>query len=488
MAPDPRVQHLLRRAGYGASAAEAATFSDRGFAATLEALVDYHRVPDDVDAFIGQPGYAAVTPSAGAMEPFSPATSINDARQRWLFRMVHTRRPLQEKMALFWHQHFATAYSKIANAVGGVFATRMMSATRAEHPGGLWSQLQLFRDYALPNFRDLLFEVAKDPAMLYWLDGRLNTRARPQENFAREVMELFTIGVGQFAESDVYAGARVFTGWNLQIAGEPRDPNGFAQFFYNAAQHDTNAKTFSFPIYEDGSKTIPARAASGGMQDGLDLIAALARHPETGRRLARKLWAFFISEIRPADEAFVARIANTYTLGDCHMAPVVRAVLSSPEFDAPENHFARFSWPVEYVARTLKEVGAAGFTLNSALSPLSNMGQQLFEPPDVAGWERGTAWFTTAAMLARMNFASTVTSRQRNDIAAGAAGNGPTPDALLSFYLDRLSPAPFDSHAYSTLLEYLRSGVTWTGNANQLRVKAPGLIHLIVGSSEYQLV
>jgi uncharacterized protein (DUF1800 family) len=488
MSPDPRVQHLLRRAGYGTSAAEAAMFSERGFVATRDALVDYHLVPDDVDGFIGQPGYAAVTPSAGAMELFSPSTSINDARQRWLFRMVHTRRPLQEKMALFWHQHFATAYSKIANAVGGVRATQMMSATQAEHPGRLWSQLQLFRDYALPNFRDLLFEVARDPAMLYWLDGRLNTRARPQENFAREVMELFTIGVGQFAESDVYAGARVFTGWNLQHIGETRDPNGFAQFVYNAAQHDTNPKTFSFPIYKDGSKTIPARAASGGMQDGLDLIAALARHPETGRRLARKLWSFFVSEIRPADEAFVARIANVYTLADCHMWPVVRAVLSSREFDAPESYFARYSSPVEYVARTLKEVGASNFPLNAALSPLSNMGQQLFEPPDVAGWERGTAWFTTAAMLARMNFASTVTSRQRNDIAAAAAGKGPTPEALVSFYLDRLSPAPFEQNSYSSLLDYLRSGATWTGNANQLRVKAPGLIHLIVGSSEYQLV
>src|SRR5688572_15248954 len=251
MAPDPRVQHLLRRAGFGASAAEASAFSQRGLASTLDALVDFQRTAHDVDALIGQPGYAAVTPSAGGMEPFSPSTSINDARQRWLFRMVHTRRPLQEKMALFWHQHFATAYSKIANAVGGVRATQMMSATQAEHPGRLWSQLQLFRDYALPNFRDLLFEVARDPAMLYWLDGRLNTRARPQENFAREVMELFTIGVGQFAESDVYAGARVFTGWNLQHIGETLDPNGFAHFFYNAAQHDTNPKTFSFPIYKD---------------------------------------------------------------------------------------------------------------------------------------------------------------------------------------------------------------------------------------------
>ncbi len=207
--------------------------------------------------------------------------------------MVHTRRPLQEKMALFWHQHFATAYSKIANAVGGEGATQMMAAKRSEHPAGLWSQLELFRDYALPNFRDLLIEVAKDPAMLFWLDGRLNTRARPQENFAREVMELFTIGIGQFAESDVYAGARVFTGWNLQRIGEGRDPLGFFQFSFNGAQHDTNAKTFTFPIYPDGSKTIPARAASAGMQDGVDLLSALARHPATGRRLAQKTVVVF---------------------------------------------------------------------------------------------------------------------------------------------------------------------------------------------------
>ena len=116
------------------------------------------------------------------------------------------------------------------------------------------------------------------------------------------------------------------------------------------------------------------------------------------------------------------------------------------------------------------------------------MGQQLFEPPDVAGWERGTAWFTTAAMLARMNFAATVTSRQRNDIAAAATGNGPTPEALLSFYLDRLSPAPFERTPMRACSNYLRSGAAWTGSATQLRVKAPGLIHLIVGSSEYQLV
>jgi uncharacterized protein (DUF1800 family) len=137
MAPDARIQHLLRRAGFGTTMAEAAAFSQRGVVATLDALLDFYATPDDVDASIGQPGYSAVTPSAGASEPFSPSTAINDARQRWLFRMVHSRRPLQEKMALFWHQHFATAYSKIANAVGGAGATQLMAAKASEHPAGL---------------------------------------------------------------------------------------------------------------------------------------------------------------------------------------------------------------------------------------------------------------------------------------------------------------------------------------------------------------
>jgi uncharacterized protein (DUF1800 family) len=489
MAFDPRVQHLLRRAGFGTTAAEAAAYSQRGLRAAVDELVEFHRTPDDVDDLIAQPGYAAVVPSGGMMESFSPGNFINDARQRWLFRMVHTRRPLQEKMALFWHQHFATAYSKIAGAVGGAAATRMMAAKRTEHPAGQPGQLELFRELALPNFRDLLREVAKDPAMLYWLDGRLNTRARPQENFAREIMELFTMGVGHFTEPDVYAGARVFTGWNLQRIGEARDdPNAFYQFFYNAAQHDTNPKAFSFPIYSNGDRTIPARAASAGMQDGLDLIAALAAHPETGRRLARKLWSFFVSEIHQPDEGFVNRIASVYRQADCHVAPVVRAVLTSREFDLPSMYFARYSWPVEYVARALKEIGPAAFPLNSALSPLSNMGQQLFEPPDVAGWERGTAWFSTAAMLARMNFASTVTNRQRNEIVRVASGNGSTPEALLSFYLDRLTPAPLEQTTYASLLEYLRNTPLWTGNDAQIRIKAAGLVHLIAGSSEYQLV
>jgi len=295
---DPRIQHLLRRAGFGATAAEANYYSQLSLTAAIDELIDFGRVADDVDERFA------------AGEPLSPSTVINDARQRWLFRMVHTRRPLQEKMALFWHNHFATAYSKIAGRVGSAEATRMMAAKSGEHPAGLRGQLELFRDYALPNFRDLLFEVARGPAMLVWLDGRANTKTRPQENFARELMELFTIGVGQFTEADVRAAARVFTGWTLQRIGDGDESGVFYQFIFNAAQHDADAKTFSFPIYADGSRTIPSRATASGMEDGLDFLAALARHPETARRLARKLWSFFVSEVHPPDEGFVAQMSN----------------------------------------------------------------------------------------------------------------------------------------------------------------------------------
>ena len=138
--------------------------------------------------------------------------------------------------------------------------------------------------------------------MLVWLDGRVNTRQRPQENFGREIMELFTFGVGNYTEQDVYAAARVFTGWNLRFVGGRDDPNNYYEFQYIPANHDPTEKTFTFPIYSNGSHSIPARPAADGMQDGIDFITALARHPNTARRLARKMWNYFVSEVVPPDD------------------------------------------------------------------------------------------------------------------------------------------------------------------------------------------
>src|SRR5437016_1707534 len=206
------IEHLLRRAGFGASQDEVDEYTDLGFSESVSRLVDYESIPDNVDSLIGKPGYVLITAPGRA---FAPVSNITDSRQRWLFRMVHSQRPLQEKMTLFWHNHFATAYSKLSGSLTNEEGARYLAAKSEEDPNAIKGQIELFRDNALGNFRDLVQAVAKDVAMLVWLDGRTNVKGAPQENFGRELMELFTMGVGTFAETDVYAGARVFTGWNL---------------------------------------------------------------------------------------------------------------------------------------------------------------------------------------------------------------------------------------------------------------------------------
>lgn len=472
------IEHLLRRAGFGASPAEVEEFTEEGFGPSVTRLLSFSG-PDDVDELIGRPGYVGIT----ARGEFLPSSNIADARQRWLFRMIHTRRPLQEKMALFWHNHFATAYTKVAGAFGAAEGTRYLAAKSSEDPNAVRGQIELFRDMALGNFRDLLLAVAKDVAMLVWLDGRTNVKGRPQENFARELMELFTMGVDTFAESDVYAGARVFTGWNLTRPG-----GAYYQFSYAAGQHDTGAKEFTFPVSTDGRRTIPARSADAGQQDGLDLITAVARHPATGPRLARKLYAFFVSESGEPDQALIDDLARVYYANNFEMRPVLLRLLSSAQFVDGDNRYARYSWPAEFVVRAIKEVGWAGFSVNDALTPMSNMGQQLFEPPDVAGWELGPGWFSSGAMLARMNFAAQLATNQKFNLREAARGRGTTPEALVSLLLDRLTAPRLADDSYRALVDYARAGVTWTGSDAQLATKAAGLAHLIVASGDYQLV
>ena len=481
---DRPIEHLLRRAGFGARPDELATYGAMSTTQAVNALVNYDSVPDTVDTFIGKPGYVGMT-FTGA---FSPQANISHARQRWLFRMLHTDRPLQEKMTLFWHNHFATGYSKIAGLLGTAEATRYMAAKPTEDPAQVTGQIELFRKYALGNFRDLLVATAKDTAMLFWLDGNTNTRARPQENFGREIMELFTMGVGHYTEADVYAAARVFTGWNVARPGAAADGSQRYQFAYVSAQHDTTAKIFSFPIYKDGNKTIPARAAADGMQDGLDLIDALAANPETPRYLGKKLYRFFVSETGDVPESFLSNLSAVYFRTRYDMKEVMRELFLSPEFGDRAVMFTRFGWPVEFLVRSLKDIGWVGFDMSTALTPLSNMGQNLFDPPDVAGWDLGRSWFSTGSMLARMNFASQLAGNQFRNLATGAKDSAKSPEMLLAFVLDALKTPAIDSTVTDALLAYLRATGAWTGSATQLQAKVPGLVHLVAGTPEYQFV
>ena len=484
--PDRQIEHLLRRAGFGARPDELDTYGAMSVAQAVNALLNYDDIADDVDSFIGKPGYVNTTTRG----QFAPNSNIVDSRQRWLFRMLHSDRPLQEKMTLFWHNHFATGYTTIAGALGATEGARYLAAKATEDPGKVRGQIEMLRDNALGNFRDILVNIAKDTAMLVWLDGRTNTKAQPQENFGREIMELFTVGVGNYTEPDVYAAARVFSGWNLQRPGTVADGSQHYEFIYNAGQHDTTAKTFSFAIYPDGGKTIPARAAAGGMQDGIDFINGLAAHPNTARYLAAKLYRFFVTEFGAVNVTFVNRVASVYLQSSYDMKAVMREVLLSPEFWDQSAYFTRYSWPLEFVIRALKDIGWTGFTVDSALTPLANMGQILLEPPDVSGWRLGQEWFSTTAMLARMNFASTLAANQKFNLATAVktAGAGKTPEALLAFIGDQLATAPQDSSVTTELSNYLHANGAWTGTDAQLQAKTSGLVHLVAGSPEYQLV
>jgi uncharacterized protein (DUF1800 family) len=477
------LQHVLRRLGFGASRADLELYGRVPLIGVVGYLLNYDRAPDDIDAKINDAAYIGVTTRG----QFSPNTAINDARQRWLFRMVHSPRPLQEKMALFWHNHFATAYSKVAGTFGQEHATKMMDGKAADVAGQRRGQVQLFRDMALGRFDELLIEVAKDPAMLVWLDGRLNVRARPQENFGRELMELFTTGVGHYTEDDVYAAARVFTGWNLRLAGDRASAlTSYYEYVYNAAQHDPTAKTFTFPVMADGSRTIPARAAAEGEQDGLDLIRALARRPETADRLARKLFAFFVSELEAPGDALVSDMREAYLNNDTSIKAMLVRLVTSEEFLSDRAEYARYSWPAEFVVRAIKETGWNGLSVDAAMTPLVNMGQQLYEPPDVNGWALGAEWFSTASMLSRMNFAATLMANQRFNLQTASAPARTSPEALLDFHLARFTPAPLAGESRAALLDYLRQGVTWPVTDAQLASKASGLARLIVGAADYQ--
>src|SRR3989442_3197946 len=172
---DRQIEHLLRRAGFGARPDELDTYGSMSVPQAVDVLLNYDRVADDVDAKIGQPGFVGITTRG----QFSPNSNITDSRQRWLFRMVHTNRPLQEKMTLFWHNHFATGYNKIAGTLGATEGARYMAAKSSEDPGHVTGQVEMLRQNALGNFRDILLNIAKDTAMLELLDWHLDNRTRP---------------------------------------------------------------------------------------------------------------------------------------------------------------------------------------------------------------------------------------------------------------------------------------------------------------------
>jgi uncharacterized protein (DUF1800 family) len=275
--------------------------------------------------------------------------------------MRTTRTPLTEKMTLFWHNHFVSAEQKV------------------REPALMYRQNQLLRRYAIGDFGTLLHEVARDPAMVIYLDSASNRKGQPNENFAREVMELFTLGEGHYTEQDIKEAARAFTGWSI-------DPDT-GQFVFRRFQHD------------DGQKTVLGRSGNLNGDDVLDILLA---QPRTAEHVVEKLWREFVSPT--PDAAQVKRVAGAFRDSRYDTRVALRALLTSDAFYAPENRASLVKSPVDLVVGTLRQFRFSTGEMLPFAFTLAQLGQNLFAPPNVKGWPGGEAWINSTTLLARKQF------------------------------------------------------------------------------------
>jgi uncharacterized protein (DUF1800 family) len=318
-------------------------------------------------------GMAADDATAEARKAFQMQNNQNRRKNLiamqtwWLQRMIATQAPLQEKMTLFWHGHFTSSPEK---------------GTSAQE---LLMQNQLFREYALGNVRDLTLHVSQDPAMLRYLDNNVNAKAHPNENYARELMELFTLGIGNYTEVDIRESARAFTGWTFR-----KNPDGTGAFMDNRTQHDDGTKTF---LGQTGNFT------------GTDIVNIIFRQPAASRWFATKLLAFFV--YMDPEPQLVDQVAALIRKNDFEMKPVLATLLHSNVFFSDRAYRALVKSPVEFVVGTHQLFGITEVA-PIELATLRQMGQMLFYPPNVKGWDGGAAWVNSQTILTRENFANGV--------------------------------------------------------------------------------
>jgi uncharacterized protein (DUF1800 family) len=307
-----------------------------------------------------------------------------DQRQRgleaqgwWLDRMLRSRAPLREKMTLFWHDHFATSMQKVRQAELMV------------------QQNDLFRRHALGSFRELAGAVALDPAMALYLDTQTSKKGKPNENFAREVMELFTLGEGNYSEEDVREAARAFTGYAVERAT--------GKLVHNKRQWD------------DGPKTVLGET---GPWDGAGVIDILFRQDAAARYVPSKLWEFFVYE--GPDGALVDALARAFRRAEFQVAPLLREVFLSQEFYSPRAVRTQIKSPVQFLVGLYKQLEIDRLPPAYARQAQEQLGQTLFLPPNVAGWDWGKAWINTNTLLARYNVAGFATTGVLPDAPGGA--------------------------------------------------------------------
>ncbi|MCA8958081.1 MAG: DUF1800 domain-containing protein [Planctomycetes bacterium] len=393
-----RAGHLLRRGAFGGSLALRRSLVARGVDAALDELFDPSSDPQ-LDA-----GFTDVV----------AFDDIERVRAYWVWRMVQGPPRIRARMTLFWHDHFATSNVKVRSA-------RLMAR-----------QLQLFERAGLGKFDALLLEVSRDPAMVRWLDSESNVRGRANENYARELFELFTLGVGQYSEQDVKEAARAFTGWHLR--GE--------SFAFRQRFHDGAAK-----------RVLGRRGALGGE----DVVALAAAHPASARFVARKLLAFFVHP-RPTT-AEVDALAAAYRDAGRDLGATLRVLLRSRLFFSPRAWRSRIKSPVDFVVGMVRCLGgrAAPLRLTRAIA---DMGQVLLEPPNVAGWPGERAWMTSATWLARTNFAGRLfTAAYKTHPAAATVLERPRPAQRADLAIELLLDGVIDDTARQAIHRLAETGV-----------------------------
>ena len=395
---NPRLAaHLLRRAGFGGSPADVARIASTTMNGAVDSLV---RFPDTSALPPNPPLQAPQMPPRGLFAKLAPGMPVDEtsanarkafimannmvrrnnmiaAQTWWLERMIATPAPLQEKMTLFWHGHFTSSIEK-----GTTLQELMM-------------QNQLFRQYALGNVRELTLHVSQDPAMLRYLDNNVNVKAHPNENYARELMELFTLGIGNYSEQDIRESARAFTGWSFR-----RDPDGTGTFVFNRNRHDDGVKTF---------------LGRSGNFDGSDIVNIIFQQPAASKFLATKLLSFFV--YMDPEPALVDQVAALIRKSDFNLLPVMSTLLRSNVFYSDRAYRALVKSPVEFVVGTHQLLGIAQI-VPQELGTLRAMGQVLFYPPNVKGWDGGAAWINSQTVLTRENYANALA--QNPKMLAGA--------------------------------------------------------------------
>ncbi len=457
--------HLLRRAGFGGTPEEIKKLQALGPELAVEQLLAFSDNdqtgdnPHDIEKTFRD--YLEV--NVGKIGGVHGATVLT-LQGWWLHKMINTNQPLKEKLALFWHGHFATGQDKVRNA----FA--------------LQQQNELFRRMGTGKFDALTLQVAKDPAMLRYLDNNDNVKAHPNENFARELMELFTMGVhGGYSEKDVQESARAFTGWTFKGGGnkDARDYKS-AEFMFVPKNHDTGTKTF---------------LGQNGNFDGADIVKMVTYHPSSAKFITEKIWRYFVSEELP--ENIHNDLIQVWTSSKLDIRQLLRFILTSEEFYAPQNRNNLIKSPLEYMIGSLRSVNAK-LVLEQELALVNLLASQAqipFYPPNVKGWDGGLEWIADTTLLNRIQFIGTISGgklamrpRFKNDKPEKMP---PQPIAGLSFPLGNTLEQTINMIGKTFLGEQptgvLRKALETFAKGRNTPEIAKGLSYIVMISPHYHL-